>query len=38
MIVDNYVVCYVIDLGVVTVTNVMYGDSDIYRRLENCSK
>ena len=35
MIVDNYVVCYVIDPGVVTVTNVIYGASDIHKRLKN---
>ena len=34
MIVDNYVVCYVIDSGVVTVTNVLYGASDIHNRLK----
>ncbi len=33
MIVDNYVVCYVIDPGVVTVTDVLYGASDIHTRL-----
>ncbi len=25
MIVDNYLVCYVVDLGVFTVTDVLYG-------------
>lgn len=34
MIVDNYVVCYVIDPGIVTVTNVLYGASDIHKRLK----
>jgi len=34
MIVDNYVVCYVIDPEVVTVTNVIYGASDIHKRLK----
>lgn len=38
VIVNNYVVCYVIDSEIITVTNVMYSDSDIHRRLENCSK
>ncbi len=33
MIVDNYIVCYVIDPGVVTVTDVLYGASDIHMRL-----
>lgn len=34
MVVDNYIVCYVIDPGVVTVTNVLYGASDIHGRLQ----
>ena len=34
MIVDNYVVCYVIDPEVVTVTNVIYGASEIHKRLQ----
>lgn len=34
MIVDNYVVCYVIDPEVVIVTNVLYGASDIHKRLQ----
>ena len=38
MIVDNYVVCYVIDSGVVTVTNVLYGASDIHKRLKKWYK
>ncbi|WP_294521203.1 type II toxin-antitoxin system RelE/ParE family toxin [uncultured Anaerovibrio sp.] len=33
MIVDNYVVCYVVNSWVVTVTNVLYGASDIHTRL-----
>lgn len=28
MVVDNYLVCYVIDPGVVTVTDVLYGASE----------
>ena len=32
--VDNYVVCYVIDSGIVTVTNVLYCASDIHKRLQ----
>ena len=35
MIVDNYIVCYVIDPGVVTVTDVLYGASDIHKRLSD---
>ena len=38
MIVDNYAVCYVIDSGVVTVTDVLYGASDMYKRLQNRHK
>ena len=34
MVVDNYLVCYVIDPGVVTVTDVLYGASDIHRKLQ----
>lgn len=35
MIVDNYLVCYVIDeeLQIVTITDVLYGASDIHSRL-----
>ena len=35
MIVDNYIVCYVIDPGVVTVTDILYGASDIHKRLKD---
>ena len=34
MVVDNYLVCYVIDPGVVTVTDVLYGASDVHKRLQ----
>lgn len=34
MVVDNYLVCYVVDEYVVTVTDVLYGASDIHRRLQ----
>ena len=33
MVVDNYEVCYVIDSGVVTVTDVLYGASNLHMRL-----
>ena len=33
MVVDNYLVCYVIDPGVVTVTDVLYGAADVHKRL-----
>ncbi len=33
MVVDNYLVCYVVDPGVVTVTDVLYGASNIQKRL-----
>ena len=35
MIVDNYIVCYVIDPGVVRVTDILYGASDIHKRLKD---
>ena len=35
MAVDNYIVCYVIDPGVVTVTDVLYGASDLHKRLQD---
>ena len=34
MVVDNYLVCYVIDPGIVTVTDVLYGASDIHKKLQ----
>lgn len=34
MVVDNYLVCYLIDSKVVTVTDVLYGASDIHTRLK----
>ena len=34
MVVDNYLVCYVIDTKVVTVTDVLYGASDVHNRLK----
>lgn len=33
MAVDNYLVCYIIDPGVVTITDVLYGASNIHARL-----
>ena len=33
MLVDNYIVCYVVDPGMVTVTDVLYGASDVHTRL-----
>lgn len=35
MVVDNYLVCYVIDPKVVTVTGVLYGASDVHKRLQD---
>ena len=35
MIVDNYLVCYIVDFDVVTVTDVLYGASDIHTRLQD---
>lgn len=34
MVVDNYLVCYVVEPGIVTVIDVFYGASDIHRRLQ----
>ncbi len=34
MIVDNYVICYVIDPAVVTVTDIIYGASDLHSKLK----
>lgn len=34
MVVDNFLVCYVIDQDVVTVIDVLYGASDIHNRLQ----
>lgn len=34
MVVDNYLVCYVIDPGTVTVTDVLYGASDVHKRIQ----
>ena len=33
MVVDNYLVCYINDPGVVTVTDVLYGASNVHMRL-----
>lgn len=35
MIVDNYMVCYIVDEETVTITNVLYGASDIHNRLND---
>lgn len=35
MSVDNYLVCYIADETSVTVTNVLYGASDIHEKLKN---
>ncbi len=35
MVVDNFLVCYVIEADVVTVMNVLYGASDVRQRLKN---
>ncbi len=35
MVIDNYSVCYVIDPGVVTVTDVLYGASDLHKRVQD---
>ena len=33
MVVDNYLVCYIVDPGIVTVTDVLYGASIVHVRL-----
>ena len=33
MVVDNYLVCYIVDSGIVTVTDVLYGTSNVHVRL-----
>lgn len=33
MVVDNYLVCYVIEPGIVTVTDVLYSAADVHDRL-----
>ena len=35
MVVDNFLVCYVIDYDIVTVTAVFYGALNIHDRLQN---
>ena len=35
MVVDNYLVCYIIDFKIVTILAVMYGATDIKSRLWN---
>lgn len=35
MIVDNYMVCYIVDEETVTITDVLYGASDIHNRLND---
>ena len=32
--IDNYLVCYMVDPGVVTVTDVLYGASNVHMRLQ----
>ncbi len=34
MVVDNYLVCYMVDPGCVTVTDVLYGASNVHVRLQ----
>ena len=34
MVVDNYLVCYIIDPGKVTVTDVLFGASNVHARLQ----
>ena len=34
MVVDNYLVCYIVDPGKVTVTDVLFGASNVHVRLQ----
>ena len=34
MVVDNYLVCYLVDPGKVTVTDVLFGASNVHVRLQ----
>lgn len=34
MVIDNYLVCFIVDSGVVTVTDVLYGASNVHARLQ----
>ena len=33
MVIDNYLVCYIVDMDKVTVTDVLYGASNVHARL-----
>lgn len=35
LIIDNYVACYIVDPGIVTITDILYGASNIHERLKN---
>ena len=35
MVIDNYLVCYVIDPEIVTVTDVLYGSSNVHIKLQD---
>ena len=34
MVIDNFIVCYMIDTETVTVTDILYGASDIHTKLQ----
>ena len=34
MVIDNYLICYIVDLDKVTVTDVLYGASNVHARLK----
>ena len=34
MVVDNYLVCYMVDPGKVTVTDILFGASNVHVRLQ----
>ncbi len=34
MVIDNYLICYIVDPDKVTVTDVLYGASNVHARLK----
>ena len=38
MVVDNYIVCYIVDPGIVTVTDVLYSAADVHSWLKRRHK
>ena len=38
MVVDNYIVCYIVDPGIVTVTDVLYSAANVHSWLKRRHK